>query len=87
MSRLWDISPPISRSSPVFPGDTAYAQAWSARIAPGCPVNVSALTLSPHVGAHAARLQCRLNSPAEQKSHGHHGCLAASPSVFRSGSA
>jgi arylformamidase len=53
MSRLWDISPPISRSSPVFPGDTAYAQAWSARIAPGCPVNVSALTLSPHVGAHA----------------------------------
>jgi arylformamidase len=50
---LWDISPPVSAASPVFPGDTAYAQQWAARIAPGCPVNVSAITLSPHVGAHA----------------------------------
>ena len=31
----------------------AVRAAWSARIAPGCPVNVSAITLSPHVGAHA----------------------------------
>lgn len=53
MPRLWDISPPVSAASPVFPGDTPYAQRWSARIAPGCPVNVSAVTLSPHVGAHA----------------------------------
>jgi arylformamidase len=37
----------------VFPGDTAYTQQWVARIGPGCPVNVSALTLSPHIGAHA----------------------------------
>jgi arylformamidase len=50
---LWDISPPVSARSPVFPGDTAYAQQWAARIAPGCPVNVSAITLSPHIGAHA----------------------------------
>jgi len=50
---LWDISPPVSALSPVFPGDTAYAQQWAARIAPGCPVNVSAITLSPHIGAHA----------------------------------
>lgn len=53
MTRLWDISPPVHAASPVFPGDTAYAQRWSATIGPGCPVNVSALTLSPHVGAHA----------------------------------
>jgi arylformamidase len=53
MTRLWDISPPVSSAAPVFPGDTPYVQAWSARIAPGCPVNVSAITLSPHVGAHA----------------------------------
>ena len=53
MPRLWDISPPVSAAAPVFPGDTPYAQHWSARIAPGCPVNVSAVTLSPHVGAHA----------------------------------
>jgi arylformamidase len=51
--RIWDISPPVSNASPVFPGDTAYAQQWVARIAPGCPVNVSAITTSPHVGAHA----------------------------------
>lgn len=50
---LWDISPPVSEASPVFPGDTAYAQRWSASLGPGCPVNVSAITLSPHVGAHA----------------------------------
>lgn len=53
MQALWDISPPVHADSPVFPGDTPYAQRWSAEIAPGCPVNVSALTLSPHVGAHA----------------------------------
>lgn len=53
MKKLWDISPPVHAGSPVFPGDTAYSQQWVARIGPGCPVNVSAITLSPHVGAHA----------------------------------
>lgn len=53
MKRIWDISPPVTGSSPVFPGDTAYRQEWAATIAPGSPVNVSAITLSPHVGAHA----------------------------------
>jgi len=50
---LWDISPPVHVNSPVFPGDTVYQQQWSATIGPGCPVNVGALTLSPHIGAHA----------------------------------
>ena len=53
MPRLWDISPPVREGAPVFPGDTPYRQRWAASIAPGCPVNVSTLTLSPHVGAHA----------------------------------
>ncbi|MCA0327039.1 MAG: arylformamidase [Proteobacteria bacterium] len=53
MTSLWDISPPVRVGSPVFPGDTPYAQHWTARIGPGCPVNVSSLSLSPHVGAHA----------------------------------
>ena len=53
MTKLWDISPPIDARSPVFPGDTVYSQAWGATIGPGCPVNVSAITLSPHTGAHA----------------------------------
>jgi len=53
MPRLWDISPAVSADSPVFPGDMPFAQAWATRIGPGCPVNVSTLTLSPHTGAHA----------------------------------
>jgi arylformamidase len=51
--RLWDISPPVHEATPVFPGDTPYRQRWAATIAPDCPVNVSEITLSPHVGAHA----------------------------------
>jgi arylformamidase len=50
---LWDISPPLGSSSPAFPGDTGYQQRWVAQIGPGCPVNVSAITVSPHLGAHA----------------------------------
>lgn len=53
MPTLWDISPPVHAASPVFPGDTAYEQRWSAEIGPGCPVNVSSITMSPHIGAHA----------------------------------
>jgi arylformamidase len=53
MPRLFDISPPLSSSTPAFPGDTVYQQRWAAEIGPGCPVNVSAITLSPHLGAHA----------------------------------
>ncbi|NPC56262.1 arylformamidase [Caenimonas soli] len=53
MKRIWDISPPVAPGSPVFPGDTPYEQEWSATLAPGCPVNVSRITLSPHIGAHA----------------------------------
>ncbi len=53
MKKLWDISPPIASDSPLFPGDTGYSQQWTATIAPGCPVNLSAITMSPHIGAHA----------------------------------
>ena len=53
LQSLWDISPAVHAGTPVFPGDTPYRQQWCATIAPGCPVNVSAITLSPHVGAHA----------------------------------
>ena len=53
MKTLWDISPPIAPDSPLFPGDEAYSQRWTATLAPGCPVNLSAITMSPHIGAHA----------------------------------
>ena len=51
--RIWDISPPVDEHSAVFPGDTAYSQRRHFSIAPGSPVNVNSLTLSPHTGAHA----------------------------------
>jgi arylformamidase len=53
MRRVWDISPSISPATPAFPGDTVYSQRWTAEIGPDCPVNVSAITMSPHLGAHA----------------------------------
>ena len=53
MKRIWDLSPPIAPDSPLFPGDTGYSQQWTAQIGPGCPVNLSAITMSPHIGAHA----------------------------------
>lgn len=53
MPQLIDISPPLGMVTPVFPGDTAYEQTWVAQIGPGCPVNVSAITTTPHAGAHA----------------------------------
>jgi len=53
MKKLWDISPPVDALSPVFPGDTPYTQQWATTLSAQCPVNVSAIRLSPHVGAHA----------------------------------
>jgi arylformamidase len=65
MPHLWDISPPISPATPAFPGDTTYQQRWTAEIGPGCPVNVSAITMSPHLGAHAdAPLHYAKDAPA-----------------------
>ena len=53
MRRLWDISPAIGPGSPVFPGDAPFALRWTWSIGPGCPVNVSELSMSPHTGSHA----------------------------------
>jgi arylformamidase len=51
--KLWDISPPVDENAAVFPGDTAYSQQLHFSLTPDCPVNVNAITLSPHTGAHA----------------------------------
>lgn len=51
--KIWDISPPVSSTSPVFPGDTPYSQDWTWQLSDHCPVNVSSVQMSPHVGAHA----------------------------------
>jgi len=51
--RLWDISPAIRVGMPVWPGDTRFDSARTWSLAPGCPVNVSKITMSTHTGAHA----------------------------------
>lgn len=51
--RIWDISQALRPGVPVWPGDTAFAQAGTWDMADGLPVNVSALTMSTHTGAHA----------------------------------
>jgi arylformamidase len=50
---LWDISPPVAAGVPVWPGDTPFELTRTWALSPGCPVNVSRLTLSTHTGAHA----------------------------------
>ncbi len=53
MSRIIDISPPVGKGVPVWPGDTEYAVSWVSRMEEGASCNVSAITTTPHVGAHA----------------------------------
>jgi arylformamidase len=50
---LIDISPALHARSPVFPGDTPFSTERVMSINHDCPVNVSRITLSVHVGAHA----------------------------------
>ncbi len=51
--KLWDISPPLSPATPVWPGDTPFQQETAWQMTEHCPVNVGRITLSPHTGAHA----------------------------------
>ncbi len=51
--RLWDISQPLRPGLPVWPGDTPFGAEPKWSLGPGCPVNVAALHLSTHSGAHA----------------------------------
>lgn len=49
---IWDISPSIRLGIPVWPGDSPYQSHTTWQIADGCPVKVSAITMSTHTGAH-----------------------------------
>jgi arylformamidase len=49
---IWDISPTISAAIPVWPGDTPFAASPTWEIKDGCPVHVSAMTMTTHLGAH-----------------------------------
>ncbi len=62
--RIWDISQLLGPELPVWPGDTAFQQKRTWQMEDGSPVNVSALTLSTHSGAHAdAPLHYDQNAP------------------------
>ena len=50
---LRDISVVTGAGTPEWPGDTPFSCGWSARIADGSSVNLTAITSSPHVGTHA----------------------------------
>lgn len=50
---LRDISVLVRAGTPEWPGDTPYSCAWPWRIGRGESVNVSAISMSPHVGTHA----------------------------------
>lgn len=50
---LYDISPLLTPGTPVWPGDTPLSRKWSCELAKGDNVNLSTLTTTPHLGAHA----------------------------------
>ena len=52
METLWDITPAIDSTTPVWPGDTPVGIERVWKMQAGSPVNVARVTLSPHTGAH-----------------------------------
>jgi arylformamidase len=65
--RLRDISVEVREGTPEWPGDTPFSCGWSWQIAQGDSVNVSAITMSPHVGTHAdAPLHVANGSPPSE---------------------
>lgn len=51
--RLYDISRTLAPASAVWPGDTPFSFEHNLRQQDGASVNLTTLTLSPHVGTHA----------------------------------
>jgi arylformamidase len=50
---LRDISIAVRQGTPEWPGDTPFSCRWTWAMSQGASVNVSAITMSPHVGTHA----------------------------------
>ena len=53
MPRLYDISRTIAPTSAVWPGDAPFTLTHTLRKSEGASVNLTTITLSPHVGSHA----------------------------------
>lgn len=49
----YDISPPIGEGTAVFPGDTPFSRKTSQDFVRGDAIYLSALSSTPHIGAHA----------------------------------
>ena len=65
--RIRDISILVRPGTPEWPGDTPYSCRWTWSMAAGASVNVSAITMSPHVGTHAdAPLHVKDGWPASE---------------------
>jgi len=66
--RLYDASVLVRPGTPEWPGDTPYACGWTWDTAQGASVQVSAITMSPHVGTHAdAPLHVRPGAPGSDR--------------------
>jgi arylformamidase len=52
MTRIIDISDPISPATAVWPGDTPFSAKWVMRMDEGASCNVSTVTMSVHCGTH-----------------------------------
>lgn len=50
---LIDISPSISESTPVWPGDTEFSTALTSNLDAADAVNINRIVTTPHIGAHA----------------------------------
>ncbi len=63
--RLLDISMLLGPGTPEWPGDTPFDCRWTSALTRGGSVNLSSVTMSPHVGTHAdAPLHVRDEWPA-----------------------
>lgn len=51
--RIIDISQPVSSATACFPGDVPFSRSLTLRLEESGAINLSALTMSPHVGTHA----------------------------------
>ncbi len=61
--RLYDITPRISPRLAVFPGDTAFSRAVLLSMADGANIDLSSMTTTLHLGAHA-------DAPSHYTPHG-----------------
>jgi arylformamidase len=52
MSRIIDVTVPLSADVPTFPGDPRFQMEFSHRIADGKPYNVAKVTMGVHSGTH-----------------------------------